>query len=64
VLTEVEVIVILLQLILFANTAVFFCFHLGLVNTLFEKATAARKLARAGVTSKKSITYAIRAMFQ
>jgi len=50
-----EVIVIFLQLILFANTAAFFCSLLGLVS-LFEKATAVKKLARGGVASKRSLT--------
>jgi len=54
-----EVIVIFLQLILFASTAAFFCSLLELVSTLFfEKATAVRrKLARDGVASKRSISY-------
>jgi len=54
-----EVIVTFLQLILFANTAAFFCYLLGLASkTLLEKATAVRKLARDGVASKK-INHAI-----
>jgi len=32
-------------------------------HTLFEKATAVRKLARDGVASKRSITYAILGLF-
>ena len=40
-----EVIVIFLQLILFANTAAFFCSLLGLVSHTFQKATAVSKVA-------------------
>ena len=47
-----EVIVIFLQVILFANTATFFYSLLGLVPTVFEKATMVRKLARDDVASK------------
>jgi len=54
-----EVVVIFLQLILFANTAAFFCFLLGLVSYTFSEGTAVRKLARDGNSSKRSITYAI-----
>jgi len=49
-----EVIVIFLQLILFANAAASFYSLLGL--TVFEKAKAVRKLARDGVASKISLT--------
>jgi len=48
-----EVIVIFLQLILFGNTAAFFCSLLRLVSHSFWKATAVRKLARDGVASKR-----------
>ena len=54
-----EVFMIFLQLILFANTAAFFCSLLGLVSYSFSEATAVRKLARDGSASKRSITYAI-----
>jgi len=46
------VIVIFLQLILFANTAGFFCSLLRLVTYSFEKATALKKLARNGIALK------------
>jgi len=59
-----EVIVIFLQLILFANTAAFFCSLLGLVSHSFEKATAVRKLAGDGIASKRSITPTIFGLFQ
>jgi len=47
--TAVEVIVILLQLILFANTDAFFCSSLGLVSHSFEQVTNVEKLARDGL---------------
>jgi len=50
------VIVIFLQLIPFANTAAFFCSLLGLVSHSFSEG---RKLARDGIASERSITYAI-----
>jgi len=59
-----DVIVIFLQLILFANTAAFFRSLLRVSHTHFEKVTAVRKLARDGVASKRSIAYAIRDLFQ
>jgi len=52
-----EMIAIFLQLILFANTAAFFCSLLGLVWHSFLEGTAVRKLARDGIVSKRSITY-------
>ena len=59
------VVVIFLQLILFANTAAFFRSLLGLVSRFFfEEVTAVRKLARDGVVSKRSISHAILGLFQ
>ena len=58
-----EVIVIFLQLILFANTVAFFVLYWDWSHTLFEEATAVRKLARDGVASKRSITHAILGLF-
>jgi len=46
-----EVIVIFLQLILFANTAAFFVLFWIRPKTLFEKATATGNLARGGGAS-------------
>jgi len=67
VLTEVtsvcEVIVIFLQLILFANTAALFVLCWDYSHSLFEKATAVSKLARHGVALKRSITHAILGLF-
>jgi len=54
-----EVIVSFLQVILFANTAAFFCFLLRSVLHSFWEADSLRKLARDGVASKRSITYAM-----
>jgi len=61
--TVSEVIVIVLQLILFANTAAFSYSLLGLVSHCFEKATVVSKLARDGDASKRSITHAILGLF-
>jgi len=58
-----EVIVIVLQLILFAHKAAFFYSLLGYSHTVFGKATAVRKLSRDGVTSKRSMTHAILGLF-
>jgi len=58
-----EVIVIFLLLILFANTAAFFILCWDESRTLFEKATAVRKLARDGFASKRSIAHAILGLF-
>jgi len=55
-----EMIAIFLQLILFANTAAFFYSLLGLVSTVFEKATAVRKFPRDGVASKRFYAQLIR----
>jgi len=53
-----------LQLILFANTADVLLFSARSSLTLiFEKSTEVTKLARDGVASKRSITYAILGLF-
>jgi len=57
------IVMIFLQLILFANPAAFFYSLLGLVSHFSEKATTVRKLARDGVASKRSITHAILVLF-
>jgi len=57
-----EVIVIFLQLILFANTAAFFCSLLRLVSHYFWEGEEI-STARNGVASKKSINCEIRGLF-
>jgi len=54
-----EVVVIFLELILYANTAAFFCSLLGLISHSFWEAVG--KLARDGIASKRSLwfTYVI-----
>jgi len=59
-----EVIVIFLQLILFANTAAFYCSLLELVSHSLRRRTAVRNLARDGIVSKRSITHANFGLFQ
>jgi len=55
---------IFLQIIPFANTAVFFCSLLELVSHSFEKVRAVNKLARDGIASQRSITLTILGVFQ
>jgi len=55
--------VIFLQLILFANTLRSFILCWDWSHTVFEKATAVRKLAHGGVMLKRSITQAILCLF-
>jgi len=58
-----EVIVIFLQLILFANTAAIFILCWNESHTVLEKVTTVRKLSRDGVASKRSTTHANLGLF-
>ena len=58
-----EVIAMFLQLILFANTAVFFHSLLGLVSHCFWEGDSGEEISAGGVATKRSIIHAILGLF-